>query len=99
MRHLEVFDLAVVVGIILTKNRDGSAVTGGISPAEFRVELNYIRSISHRQKRNRLVFVEIEDGHEIVFFTREKRTVMLGIERHAVVFFAPSNRIPSHHLV
>src|SRR6266576_5726783 len=81
------------------KNRDGSAVTGCVNPAESRIELNYIRSISHRQKRNRLVFVEIEYGHQIVFFTREKHTVMLGIERHAVVSFAPSNRVSSNHLV
>src|ERR1700722_5259825 len=81
------------------KNRDGSAVTGCINPAESRIELNYIRSISHRQKRNRLVFVEIEDGHQTVFFTREKRTVMLGIERHTVVSLAPSYRVPSNHFV
>src|ERR1700686_5077006 len=81
------------------KNGDGSAVTGRINPAESRIELNDIRSFGHREKGDRLVFVEVEDSHQIILFAREKGAMVLGIECQAVISFAASYWIPPNHLV
>ncbi len=43
------------------------------------------------------MFVEIEDRHQVVSFTREKGAVMLRVKRHAVVSLAASHGIPAHN--
>jgi hypothetical protein len=43
MLHLEVFDLPVVVGVILVKNRNGSAVAGGVDSSQAWIKFDDIR--------------------------------------------------------
>src|SRR6201984_177164 len=97
--HGEVLKLAIMVRIVLMENRDGAAVARRIDASQSRIKTDYIRSIGHREKRNRLVFVEVEDGHQVFAFAREESAMVLGIDRHPVISFAASYRIPSDYLV
>ncbi len=45
------------------------------------------------------VLVQIEDGHQVVLFTREKRAVMLRVQRHSVIALASPNGISPYNLV
>src|SRR5260370_38213744 len=99
VRHLEIFDLRVMVRIVLMKHGDGTAVTGDINPVEARIELDDVRSVRHRKKSDRFVFVEVENRHQIVFFTRQKRAVMLRVKAHAVVSLAAADWIAAYYFV
>src|SRR6266849_7566483 len=99
VRHLEIFDLRVMVGIVLMKHGDGAAITGDINPVEARIELDDVRSVRHRKKSDRCVFVEIEYRHQIVFFTRQKSPVMLRVKTHAVVSLAAADWIAAYYFV
>src|SRR5258708_13209963 len=97
--HLEILDLRVMVGIVLMKHGEGAAVTGDINPVEARIELDDVRSVRHRKKSDRFVFVEVENRHQIVFFTRQKRAVMLRVKTHAVVSPAAADWIAAYYFV
>src|SRR6267378_2405278 len=99
VRHLEILDLRVMVGIVLMKHGDGPAITGNINSIEARIELDNIRSVRHRKKNDRFVSVEIEDRHQIVVFTRQKRAMMLRIECHAMISLAAADGIPTDYHV
>src|SRR5260370_1797166 len=99
VRHLEILDLRVMARIILMKHRDGAAVTSDINPVEARIELDDVRSVRHWKKGDGLVFVEVEDRHQIVSFTRQKRPVMFRVERHAVVSLAAADWIAAYYFV
>jgi hypothetical protein len=83
--HLEVLDFAMVVWIILMNNGNGSAVTGRIDSPQAGVKLDYIYSVLQLQELNWFMFVEVEDGQQIVSFTGQKGTVMLWVKRHSVI--------------
>src|SRR5207248_2511567 len=78
---------------------DGSTVTSGVNAAQSRIKLDHIRTTRHVEIRDRLVLIKIKYGHWIVFFARQKSTMMFRIERHSVVAFATSDRIAPDHLV
>ena len=63
MLHGKVLKLPIMVRIVLGKNGDSTAVARGIDPIQSGIKTDYIRSIGHRQERNRPVFVEIEHSH------------------------------------
>ena len=45
------------------------------------------------------MLIQIEDSHQVVLLTREKRAVMLQVKRHSVISLALPNRISPHHLI
>ena len=57
-----------------------AAVACDIDAAETGIEFDDIWSVSKREKGNCCVLVQIEDGHQIVLFTSEKRAVMLRVQ-------------------
>src|SRR6266853_3881761 len=99
VRHLEFFDLRVMVRIVLMKHGDRTAVTGDINPVEARIELDDVRSVHHRKKGDGFVFVEIENRHQIIFFTGQKSPVMLRVKTHAVVSLAAADWIAAYYFV
>ena len=68
MLNFKILEFAVVLRVILVKNRNGTAVTGGVNAAEARIELDHVRTICHREIRDGFVFIEIEYGHKIILF-------------------------------
>src|SRR2546430_4548696 len=72
----KVFELAVVIDVVLMKNGDGTAVARDVDALKPRIELDDIRSVCQRQKRNGDVLVQIEDGHQFVPFTGKERAVV-----------------------
>src|SRR3954471_3217130 len=95
----KVFQLAVVVWIILMKNGNGAAVTGDIDAAETSIEFDDIRPVSQRQKGDGRVLVQIEDGHQVVLFAREKCAVVLRVKRHSVIALAVPDGISTYNFV
>src|SRR6266851_3651405 len=66
--HGEVLKLPIMVRIVLMENRDGAAVARRIDAIQSGIKTDYIRCLGHRQERNRLVFIKIKDGHQVVAF-------------------------------
>src|SRR5215471_16081702 len=97
--HAKVFELTVVIGIILVKNGNRSAIARDIDAPKTGIELDDVRSASEGKKRNWDVLLQIENGHQLVSLASEERAVMLRIERHSVVPLAFSNGMTAHHRV
>lgn len=65
----KILELSEMVGIVFVKHRDRATVASNINPSKSRVEFDYIGTVCEREIRDRLVFVEIEYRHQIVFLT------------------------------
>src|SRR5207248_9485281 len=94
----KVFELAVVIDAVLMKNGDGTAVARDVDALKPRIELDDIRSVCQRQKRNGYVLVQIEDGHQFGSFTGTERAVVLRVKRHAVISLAFPDQIGRAHV-
>src|SRR6266446_322555 len=95
----KVFQLAVVIGIIHLEYRDCSARTGHIDALQSGVELDDVGTTGHGQECDRLTGVQIEDGHEVVTFTREEGTMMFWVQRHSMIPFAASHGIAPYDFI
>src|SRR3989441_11105870 len=99
MLNGKVFQLTVVIWIIFMEDGNSAAVTRDIDAAETSIELDDIRSVCKREKGDRYMLVQIEDGHQIVFFACKKGAAMLRVQRHSVISLTLPNRIFPYHLV
>src|ERR1700730_14729958 len=88
MLDAKVFQLAVVVWIILMENGKGAAITRDIDASQTSIKFDDIGSVGQRQKGDGCVLVEIENGHQVVLFTREERAVVLRVQHHSVIALA-----------
>ena len=88
-----------MVGVVLMKNGDGPAVARRIDAIQAGIKTDYIRTLRHREKGNRFVLIEIENGHHVVPLAREESAMVRGIECHAVIPFATSDRISSDNFI
>src|SRR6266481_7932429 len=79
MLDAKVFQLAVVVWIILMENGEGAAIARDVDAAQTSIEFDDIGSIRQRKKGDGRVLVEIENGHQVVLFTREERALVLRV--------------------
>src|SRR6266702_7226793 len=95
----KVFELAVVVGVVLMKDGDGTAVARDVDALKPWIELDDIRPACQRQRRNGDVLVQIEDGHQFVPFTGKERAVVRRVKRHAMISLAFPNWIPADNFV
>src|SRR6266851_5654404 len=91
--------LAVVVGVVHLEYRDSSTRTGHIHALQSRVEFDDVGPSGHRQKRNRLVFVEIEHSHQVISLAGKEGAVMLRVQGHPVISFASADWIPPDDFV
>ena len=95
----EVFELPVVVWIVLVKNGNSAAVACSVDAAQTGIIFDDIWSVSKREKGDWCVLVQIEDGHQVVLFAREKSTMMLRIKRHSVIALAVPDGISTYNFV
>jgi len=89
----DIFELPVMVRVVHLKDGNRPARTRHVNSLESWIDLDYVGSSRHGQKGDGLILIEIENRHELVSFTGKKSTVMFRVKRHAVVSFAPPNRI------
>ncbi len=97
--HGKILHLAVVVRVVLMKNRNGAAVACDVDAAQTRIKLDYVGTAGHFEKRDGRVLVEIEHRHQLVSLTREEGTMVFRVERHAVVALAFPDWIAPDNLV
>src|SRR5258706_10896062 len=95
----KILQLLEMVGIVLLNDRDRPAGTCNVNVAEPGIEFRHVGTLGNREKRDGLVRIHVKDGQEIVSLADQKRTMVRGIERHAVVSLATAHRISGDHSI